>query len=135
MNSDAHFWANNKLFDSKQRYSVAARGQTQVELTSLAHPTPSTHPPKNLLIWMSFSNKTKLHNFLFPCEPIKICPIVIHLTNFKSALKKIKEVSLKTDSSFGDDLDEEEMLHALEANWSQSWKKTFNLSPNPKMKF
>ena len=86
----------------------------------LQNPTPSTHPPKNLLIWMSFSNKTKLHNFLFPCEPIKIfnkkTPIVIHLTNFKSALKKIKEVSLKTDSSFGDDLDEEEMLHALEAN-------------------
>lgn len=70
---------------------------------------------------MSFSNKTKLHNFLFTCEPIKILnknsPIVIHLTNFiKSALKKIKEVRLETDASLGDDVDEEEMLHALEAN-------------------
>ena len=86
---------------------------------------------------MSFSNKTKLHNFLFPCEPIKIfnkkTPIVIHSTNFKSALKKIKEVSLKTDSSFGDDLDEEEMLHALEANWSQSWKRHL-INHHPKMK-
>ena len=41
--------------------------------------------------------------------------ILLHL-NFKSALKKIKEVSLETDSRLGDNVDEEEMLHALETN-------------------
>ena len=52
--------------------------------------------------------------------------------DFKSALKKIKQMSLEANAGLGDDVDEEEMLHALEADWSQSWKR-LDLRPNTKL--
>ena len=41
---------------------------------------------------------------------------------FEGALKKIKKMSIQSHPGVSDDVDEEKMLHAFQADGSESWK-------------
>ena len=51
---------------------------------------------------------------------------------FEGALKKIKQMSIQSHPGVADDVDEEKMLHALQADGSESWKKESCVKINQK---